>query len=94
VIPGVPLLVVVLGPEEGSVGRDLGVQLPVDQELLEEGRLGLEPLRLVVVEDRGAVLSAGRRGGRVVARPEDREQLAVGYVRGIEVDLDRLGVVP
>jgi hypothetical protein len=55
--------------------------------------LGLPPLLVVVHEDNGGVLAGPALVRRIMTSPEDPEQIAVRYLRGIVVDLDGLGMV-
>src|SRR2546428_9653138 len=91
-------LVVLLGRVERGRRHDLGRDRA--PEALREALLRLlrqAALRVVVVEDRGAVLVAvvaelRLRRERVDVVPEDVEQLLVSELAGVVDDLDRLGV--
>ena len=80
--------------------REFGDDLAPPKVLAVQGTenlLGDPPLRLVLVEDDGAVLGTDIRAlsvlrRRVVGRHEDREEVTVGEDLGVEGDLDDLGV--
>jgi len=84
------LLVVVLGAPEPAGGADVG------DDAFAERVAGLprqlRPL-LAVREDEAGVLARVALRARVVAAPEDVEQLLVRDDARVEVDLDRFGVV-
>lgn len=89
----VVLLVIVLGPGELAGRKELGPNLAPLLALLGQGLLGDPPLFLVVVKDDRGVLPGKGRLARVVAGPKALQQLLVGDLGGVIVDLDALRVV-
>ena len=84
-----------LGQVEPGGRHDLRVDLPVSPGGLAIPRLERQVFLFVVAgKDHGHVLPPPRTLQRVMARPEDVEQIPVGDHGRIEVHLDRLDVVP
>ena len=85
---------IVLGQEETAVCDDLRMDLPA---LLMLDRclrfLSQLPLFGVMHENKGGILPGPALVRGIMARPEDAQQIAVRYLRGIVIDLDGLGMV-
>jgi len=88
-------LVVVFRPMETGQGQNLGLDfLAQPPGRLVSGFLGQPFLLLVVIEDRSHVLPGPGLAGRVVAPPENFEQVLVGNNLGVIIDLNGFGMVP